>query len=126
MILNLVQVTVVLKFKNYDTLLARITLSLENGKTGYVQFLPSDDSIACGLEKIAADIVTHFLARGYQGKVMVISIDRFTAVKMYDKVQHYWQLHLNELKAQQAQSNISEFEQKQLRFFRWNYLSLFL
>jgi type I restriction enzyme, S subunit len=36
------------KFKNYDTLLARITPSLENGKTGYVQFLSSDDSIACG------------------------------------------------------------------------------
>ena len=36
------------KFKNYDTLLARITPSLENGKTGYVQFLPFDDSVARG------------------------------------------------------------------------------
>ncbi|WP_019506791.1 restriction endonuclease subunit S [Pleurocapsa sp. PCC 7319] len=36
------------KFKNHDTLLARITPSLENGKTGYVQFLPSNDSVACG------------------------------------------------------------------------------
>ena len=36
------------KFKNHDTLLARITPSLENGKTGYVQFLPSDDSVARG------------------------------------------------------------------------------
>ena len=67
------------------------------------------------LDKIAADIVTHFLARGFQGKAMVISIDRFTTVKMYDKVQHYWQLHLNELKAQLSQSNLSEFEQKQLQ-----------
>jgi type I restriction enzyme, R subunit len=67
------------------------------------------------LEKIAADIVTHFLARGFQGKAMVISIDRFTAVKMYDKVQHYWQQHLTKLKAQLAQSNVSEFEQKQLQ-----------
>lgn len=31
------------KFKNEDTLFARITPSLENGKTGYVQFLPKDD-----------------------------------------------------------------------------------
>ena len=67
------------------------------------------------LNKIAADIVTHFLARGFQGKAMVISIDRFTAVKMYDKVQHYWQQHLNELKAQLAQANVSEFELKQLQ-----------
>ncbi|MGB5969830.1 MAG: type I restriction endonuclease subunit R [Spirulinaceae cyanobacterium] len=67
------------------------------------------------LEKIAADIVTHFLARGFQGKAMVISIDRFTAIKMYDKVQYYWQLHLNELKAQLTQANVSEFELKQLQ-----------
>lgn len=67
------------------------------------------------LDKIAADIVTHFLARGFQGKAMVISIDRFTAVKMHDKVQYYWQQHLNELKAQLARANVSEFELKQLQ-----------
>ncbi|NJN74926.1 MAG: type I restriction endonuclease subunit R [Limnothrix sp. RL_2_0] len=49
------------------------------------------------LEEIAKDIVTHFLNRGYQGKAMVISIDRFTAVKMYDKVRHHWQQHLEGL-----------------------------
>jgi type I restriction enzyme R subunit len=67
------------------------------------------------LEKIAADLVTHFLGRGYQGKAMVISIDRFTTVKMYQKVQHYWQLHLNNLKAELATSTKSEFENKQLQ-----------
>ncbi len=36
------------KFKNGDTLFARITPCLENGKTAYVQFLPSDDAVACG------------------------------------------------------------------------------
>jgi type I restriction enzyme S subunit len=36
------------KFKNGDTLLARITPCLENGKTAYVQFLPSDDALAFG------------------------------------------------------------------------------
>ena len=36
------------KFKNGDTLFARITPCLENGKTGFVQFLPSDDSVAFG------------------------------------------------------------------------------
>ena len=35
------------KFKNLDTLFARITPSLENGKTGFVQFL-SDGEIALG------------------------------------------------------------------------------
>lgn len=36
------------KFQNGDTLLARITPCLENGKTGYVQFLPDDSAVACG------------------------------------------------------------------------------
>lgn len=52
------------------------------------------------LETIAQDIVTHFLGRGHQGKAMVISIDRFTAVKMYDKVRAYWQQHLTTLQSQ--------------------------
>ena len=36
------------KFKNHDTLFARITPCLENGRTGFVQFLPSDDMVALG------------------------------------------------------------------------------
>jgi type I restriction enzyme S subunit len=36
------------KFQNGDTLFARITPCLENGKTGFVQFLPDDKSVACG------------------------------------------------------------------------------
>lgn len=36
------------KFKNGDTLFARITPCLENGKTGYVQFLPSNNTVAFG------------------------------------------------------------------------------
>ncbi len=36
------------KFKNGDTLFARITPCIENGKTGYVQFLPSDEDVAFG------------------------------------------------------------------------------
>jgi type I restriction enzyme, S subunit len=36
------------KFRNGDTLFARITPCLENGKTGFVQFLPTPDSVATG------------------------------------------------------------------------------
>ncbi|HDS1390889.1 restriction endonuclease subunit S [Stenotrophomonas maltophilia] len=36
------------KFRNGDTLLARITPCIENGKTGFVQFLESDDAVASG------------------------------------------------------------------------------
>ncbi len=36
------------KFRNGDTLFARITPSLENGKTGFVQFLRSPQDVAFG------------------------------------------------------------------------------
>lgn len=36
------------KFKNGDTLFARITPCLENGKTAFVQFLPTSESVAFG------------------------------------------------------------------------------
>ena len=36
------------KFKNDDTLFARITPCLENGRTGFVQFLPQDNDVAFG------------------------------------------------------------------------------
>ncbi len=42
------------------------------------------------LETIAKDIVQHFLGRGFQGKAMVISIDKATALRMYDKVGVQW------------------------------------
>lgn len=42
------------------------------------------------LEKVAEDVVRHFLGRGFLGKAMVVSIDKATAVKMYDKVRKYW------------------------------------
>jgi type I restriction enzyme, R subunit len=49
------------------------------------------------LDTIARDIVAHFPARGYLGKALVISIDKFTAVKMYDKVEHFRRQRLKEL-----------------------------
>ena len=52
------------------------------------------------LDKIAQDLVTHFLGRGQFGKAMVVSIDKATAVRMYDKVQASWQEELASLEAQ--------------------------
>lgn len=42
------------------------------------------------LETVAKDIVRHFLGRGFQGKAMVVSIDKATALRMHDKVRKYW------------------------------------
>lgn len=50
------------------------------------------------LDTIAKDIVYHFPRRGYLGKGMVVSLDKFTAVKMYDKVQQHWREEIKRLR----------------------------
>jgi type I restriction enzyme R subunit len=57
------------------------------------------------LDTIAADLVDHFVRRGHQGKAMVISIDKATAVKMYDKVQVEWQRQITALRAEMASAS---------------------
>lgn len=42
------------------------------------------------LDTVAQDIVHHFLGRGFIGKAMVVSIDKATALRMYDKVKACW------------------------------------
>ncbi|MEQ5734100.1 MULTISPECIES: type I restriction endonuclease subunit R [Providencia] len=57
------------------------------------------------LETIATDLVEHYINRdpfsyGMLGKAMVVSIDKATTIKMYDKVQLAWKTKLNSLKSQ--------------------------
>jgi type I restriction enzyme R subunit len=60
------------------------------------------------LEKIAKDIVEHFMGRGQEGKAMVVCIDKATAVRMYDKVQKYWKQYLADLEDKLAVSSVQE------------------
>ena len=57
------------------------------------------------LDAVAKDLVEHFVGRGHLGKGMVVCIDRFTAVCMYDKVRKCWQQKLAELKKQVKAGN---------------------
>ncbi len=66
------------------------------------------------LETIAADIVEHFPRRGYLGKAMVITVDKFTAVKMYDKVQRIWKEDLKKLRGR-IKSTQDELEKRRLK-----------
>jgi type I restriction enzyme R subunit len=52
------------------------------------------------LEKVAEDLVAHFMGGEHDGKGMVVCIDKATAVRMYDKVRKYWMAHMADLKAQ--------------------------
>lgn len=73
------------------------------------------------LETIARDIVVHFPQRGYLGKGMVISVDKFTCVKMYDKVQTHWKTEIKRLVgaiSKIADGAYKERYKKQLDFMR--------
>jgi len=72
------------------------------------------------LEAIAADLVKHFVGRGYRGKAMMVCIDKATAVRMYDKVQKYWTKHLAELSAalETAPANEREAIQARIAFMQ--------
>lgn len=65
------------------------------------------------LEAIAKDLVNHFVGRGYQGKAMLVCIDKATAVRMYNKVQDHWKIYLADLKAQLAKAPKEQQEELQ-------------
>ncbi len=57
------------------------------------------------LEKVAEDLVAHFMGQGHLGKAMMISIDKATAVRMYDKVRKYWQQYRDDLEGRVASAD---------------------
>ncbi|MFK0345690.1 type I restriction endonuclease subunit R [Pseudomonas asiatica] len=65
------------------------------------------------LEAIAKDLVNHFVGRGYQGKAMLVCIDKATAVRMYNKIQDNWKTYLADLKAQLAKAPKEQQEEFQ-------------
>ena len=52
------------------------------------------------LETIAADLVRHFVGRGFSGKAMYVGLDKAAAVRMYDLVKEAWAEHLSELRTE--------------------------
>jgi len=60
------------------------------------------------LERVAKDLVEHFTGRGFQGKGMMICIDKATAIKMYDKVNKHWAAKIASLQAELMRSTDAE------------------
>ncbi|MGH9352987.1 MAG: type I restriction endonuclease subunit R, partial [Terriglobia bacterium] len=67
------------------------------------------------LETVAQDIVRHFLGRGFVGKAMVVSIDKATALKMYDKVRKHWASETVRVQKELRRRDITEPEKESLR-----------
>lgn len=58
---------------------------LENSSSRILEVIKREER----LDRIARDIAHHFPRRGFLGKGMVVSVDKYTVVRMYDKVKHY-------------------------------------
>jgi type I restriction enzyme, R subunit len=80
-----------------------------------MQVITRDDR----LETIARDIVQHFPARGYLGKGMVVAVDKFTAVKLYDKVQRLWLEEIKTLLARIAETGNDVEKQRLKKRLEW-------
>lgn len=62
------------------------------------------------LDAVAKDIVDHFLGRGFPGKGIVVSIDKVTAVRTFEKVQRFWAQRLAADEARLARANLPQAE----------------
>ncbi len=49
------------------------------------------------LKSVAKNLVWHFNERKYQGKAMLVTIDKPTSVKMFNYITEYWKQYLDEL-----------------------------
>lgn len=84
------------------------TRLLENSSSRILEVIKREDR----LDKIARDIAHHFPRRGFLGKGLVVSVDKFTAVKMYDLVQHYWAEEKKEIAKERNQAQSKEERDK--------------
>ena len=66
------------------------------------------------LDRVASDIVEHFLGRGFPGNALVISIDKATAIRMYDKVRARWTARLVKDKQRLNDSSFTGLEREAL------------
>lgn len=84
---------------NYDEI-----RTLENAAARVIEVIKRDSR----LDLIAQDIARHFPRRGFLGKGMVVSIDKYTAVTMYDKVQHYWKIEKQNITQERNKAETKE------------------
>ena len=82
---------------------------LENSSSRIMEVIKRDER----LDRIAKDIAHHFPRRGFLGKGMVVSVDKYTAVRMYDKVQKYWAEEKKTLVLERNQAKTMEERENQ-------------
>ncbi|MDP3725856.1 MAG: type I restriction endonuclease subunit R [bacterium] len=67
---------------------------LEREYSNFYEIITREDR----LNTIARDIVEHYVGRGYDGKAMVVCINKKTTFRMYDKVKKEWDRYIAKLR----------------------------
>lgn len=84
---------------------------LENSSSRIMEVIKREER----LDRIARDIAHHFPRRGFPGKGMVVSVDKYTAVRMYDKVKHYLPEEEKKLVAERNHAKTEEERAEKIR-----------
>lgn len=71
------------------------------------------------LTTIAGDFVEHYATRWETGKVMFVSIDKITAVRMYNLVKGFWQQHIDKTKVELQEASDQQEEMDLRRKLEW-------
>jgi len=71
------------------------------------------------LKAIAKDLVWHFNNRGYKGKGMMVTLDKLTAVKMYNYIKEGWDTYIAEREKEIERMTNEQEQLIQLRELKW-------
>ncbi|WP_430601874.1 type I restriction enzyme, R subunit [Enterococcus sp. DIV0724b] len=84
---------------------------LENKYRSSLNVMKRDDR----LDEVAQYIVKHFPKRGFLGKGMVISVDKYATVMMYNKVQEHWKKRIRAINSVLQQTHSQEEKEALLK-----------
>jgi type I restriction enzyme, R subunit len=71
------------------------------------------------LDRIAEDLVAHYTTRWETGKAMLVCLDKLTAVKMHDLIDHYWKRAIAHQETQIKTATDEQDLHEQQRHLHW-------
>lgn len=81
---------------------------LEREYSNFYEIITREDR----LNTIARDMVEHYAGRGYNGKAMVVCIDKKTTFRMYDKVKKEWERYIAKLRLDLSRASDEREQEK--------------
>lgn len=71
------------------------------------------------LDRIAEDLVAHYTTRWQTGKAMLVCIDKLTTVRMYNRIDYYWQQAIAKQESRVKQATDDQDLKEQQDYLKW-------